>query len=187
MNALRLLPIGEIEIEIVRALIPGMKRALGSECEITRERLDPAFAYHAGRRQYRSSDLLDRMRGLLEPGMDGMVGVAAVDLYIPILTFVFGEAELGGKCAVVSSFRLHQEYYGLPPDAGLMRERLLKEALHETGHTRGLTHCADYSCTMAASHSVELIDLKGTAFCKRCLARMRRESDWSFSTLVQNR
>jgi archaemetzincin len=99
-----------------------------------------------------------------------MLGVSAVDLYIPILTFVFGEAQVGGPCAVVSAHRLRQEFYGLAPDHELFRERLLKEAVHELGHTLSLTHCDDYRCVMASSHAVEWIDLKESRLCPACRA-----------------
>jgi predicted Zn-dependent protease len=102
-----------------------------------------------------------------------LVGVTDVDLYIPILSFVFGEAQLGGHIAVVSYHRLHQQFYGLPRDDSLLRERLVKEAIHEAGHTRGLTHCDDYDCVMAASHAVEWLDLKGAGFCASCRGRIR--------------
>ena len=66
------------------------------------------------------------------------------DLYVPVLTFVFGEAQLEGNCAVVSTARLHEEFYGMPASDDLLGERLLKEAVHELGHTFGLRHCADW-------------------------------------------
>jgi archaemetzincin len=97
-----------------------------------------------------------------------MLGVTAVDLYIPILTFVFGEAQMAGPCAVVSAHRLRQEFYGLPPDPDLLRHRLLKESVHEIGHTLNLTHCEDYTCVMAPSHAVEWIDLKESSLCAAC-------------------
>jgi len=93
-----------------------------------------------------------------------------VDLYIPILTFVFGEAQMGGPCAVVSAHRLRQEFYGLPPNPELFRQRVIKEAVHEIGHTLNLTHCEDYSCAMAPSHAVEWIDLKEGTLCAGCRA-----------------
>jgi archaemetzincin len=102
--------------------------------------------------------------------------VTCLDLYLPILTFVFGEAQLEGACAVVSAHRLRQETYGLPPDQMLLRERLLKEAVHELGHTFGLTHCADRSCVMASPHSVEWIDLKTAEFCPSCLPTILAQS-----------
>jgi Peptidase family M54 len=100
-----------------------------------------------------------------------LLGVTALDLYIPTLTFVFGEAQLAGPCAVVSTYRLRQEFYGLAPDPHLLGERLLKEAVHELGHTLNLRHCDDYRCAMAPSHAVEWIDLKTARFCPACQAQ----------------
>jgi archaemetzincin len=79
---------------------------------------------------------------------------------------------MGGRCALVSTHRLRQEFYGLPGDPELLRERLLKEAVHELGHTLELTHCDDYDCVMASSHSVEWIDLKTPNLCNICLERV---------------
>jgi archaemetzincin len=94
-------------------------------------------------------------------------------LYIPILTFVFGEAQMGGKCSVVSYARLRQEFYGLPADVNLLARRLLIESIHELGHTLELHHCDDYRCVMSSSHAVEWIDLKEQTFCMDCAAKAR--------------
>ena len=75
--------------------------------------------------------------------LSGILGVTDVDLAIPMLSFLFGQAQLDGRVAVVSLCRLHQEFYGLPADRGLLRERTVKEVLHELGHTFGLAHCSD--------------------------------------------
>jgi archaemetzincin len=99
-----------------------------------------------------------------------LLAVTSFDLYIPILTFVFGEAQLNGPCAVLSTHRLRQEMYGLAPDVELLQQRTLKEAMHELGHTMGLTHCEDYTCVMAPSHAVEWIDLKTRSLCASCRA-----------------
>ncbi len=77
---------------------------------------------------------------------------------------------MGGPCAVVSAHRLRQEFYGLPADPDLLAQRLLKEAVHELGHTLELTHCEDYHCVMAPSHAVEWIDLKESTLCPACRA-----------------
>ena len=82
-----------------------------------------------------------------------VLGVTTCDLYVPVLTFVFGEAQLDGNCAVVSTARLHEEFYGLPRERCLLRERLIKEAAHELGHTFGLRHCPDWRCVMSSSHA----------------------------------
>jgi archaemetzincin len=145
--------------------------------EILPAALDPEFAFHTERQQYHSTEVLARMRSFVSPDSWRLLGVTGVDLYIPILTFLFGEAQVGDTCAIVSFHRLQQEFYGLPPDPELLRQRLAKEAVHELGHTLELSHCEDYRCAMAPSHAVEWIDLKGTAFCAHCRARAATPSN----------
>jgi len=169
---LQLLPIGKLDGGLLNDLAPALKSTFGVPCEILPAPLDPEFAFHGERQQHHSSEILARMQSLLTPRSWRVLGVAAVDLYIPILTFVFGEAQVGGPCAVVSLHRLRQEFYGLPADANILRERLLKEAVHEVGHTLNLTHCDDYRCAMAPSHAVEWIDLKENWLCSACQARV---------------
>jgi len=140
--------------------------------EISRLRLDPEFAYHGERQQYHLSEILQAMQRLVTRDSWRVLGVTAVDLYIPILTFVFGEAQIGGPCGLVSAHRLRQEFYGLPPNAEMLGQRLLKEAVHEIGHTVALTHCEDYQCAMAPSHAVEWIDLKDVSLCETCRAQV---------------
>lgn len=172
-NALiHLLPIGEIDHRLLETLSFRLSKQSRLPCEILPPAFTPDFAYHAERQQYHSSEILARMQQHLRPGGWRVLGVTAVDLYIPILTFVFGEAQLGGACSVVSMHRLTQEFYGLPPDRGLLMDRLFKESVHELGHTVELTHCDDYRCVMAPSHAVEWIDLKESNFCPECEARV---------------
>jgi archaemetzincin len=173
MNRIQLLAVGETEAALMQSLGPPLEAEFGAQCEILEARLDPSPSLHPERRQYLSTDLLNRMRSDLVLGAGRLLGVTPLDLYIPILTFVFGEAQLNGSCAVVSTHRLRQEFYGLPPDPELLRERLIKESVHELGHTLGLTHCDDYLCVMAASHAVEAIDLKSSSLCADCHARSR--------------
>lgn len=163
-----LLQIGGINREVLRTLAGDLSHVFSMPCEVLPAVLDPMPAFHWERKQHHSSELLLAMQPLVGDGNLKLLGVAEVDLYIPILTFVFGEAQMGGPCAVVSRYRLRQEFYGLPPDEQLLRERLLKEATHELGHTFGLVHCEEYQCTMASSHAVEWIDLKGKALCAAC-------------------
>lgn len=97
-------------------------------------------------------------------------GVTSLDLFIPILTYLFGEAQLKGHCAVVSLHRLREEFYGLPPNPELLLHRVVKESVHELGHVSGLRHCLDWHCVMASTHDVERLDLKGEEYCSSCLA-----------------
>lgn len=172
MKHLQLLPIGKLDGGLLLDLAPAMADTFRMPCEILSRPLDPEFAFHGERQQYHSSEILQRMQSFLNPNSWRVLGVAAVDLYIPILTFVFGEAQVGGPCAVVSLHRLRQEFYGLPQDRETLRYRLVKEAVHEIGHTLDLTHCDDYRCAMAPSHAVEWIDLKDSALCASCQSRV---------------
>jgi len=170
MKLLHLLPIGNVDDGLLYHLRPIIEQTFRVPCHVLPIRMDPQFAYHGERQQYHSSEILHGMQSYVRDDTWRMLGVVAVDLYIPILTFVFGEAQMGGPCAVVSTHRLRQEFYGLPADPELHRQRVLKEAVHEVGHTLSLTHCQDYSCAMAPSHAVEWIDLKENTLCTGCRA-----------------
>ena len=177
MKHLQLLPIGKLDGGLLMELAPAVADTFRMPCEILSRALDPEFAFHGERQQYHSSEILQRMQSFLAPNSWRVLGVAAVDLYIPILTFVFGEAQVGGPCAVVSLHRLRQEFYGLPEDQEILRYRLAKEAVHEIGHTLDLTHCDAYRCAMAPSHAVEWIDLKDSSLCASCQSQILTSSD----------
>ncbi|MBZ5720265.1 MAG: archaemetzincin [Acidobacteriia bacterium] len=172
MKLLQLLPIGNLDGELLMDLGPALADTFRMPCEVITPALDPEFAFHGERQQYHSSEVLHRMQGRIRPESWRVLGVTALDLYIPILTFVFGEAQMGGPCAVVSAHRLRQEFYGLAADRDILRQRLFKEAVHEIGHTLNLTHCEDYGCVMAPSHAVEWIDLKESTLCPNCQSRV---------------
>ncbi len=175
MKVLQLLPIGDFDSRLLEFTGASLGRLMGVPWEARSRGLDPAFAFHPERLQYHSSELLGAMQSHLDRHTWRLLAVTDADLYIPILTFVFGEAQIGGPCAVVSTHRLRQEFYGLPRDPELLRERLLKEAAHELGHTLHLTHCDDYRCAMAPSHAVEWIDIKSAQFCSFCRGDARDE------------
>ena len=127
---------------------------------------DLTQAYNPERRQYLSSKLLSAL-GKAER-QERVVGVADVDLYVPRLNFVFGEADVLSGAGIVSLYRLRQEYYGLAPDEALFLERATKEIIHELGHTFGLGHCPNNRCVMHFSNSLADTDLKDAHFCSKC-------------------
>jgi archaemetzincin len=131
------------------------------------------FAFDRERNQYGSIPVLEMIGRHCPADALKLLAVTGRDLFIPVLTFVFGHAQLGGRVAVISLARLRQEFYGLAPNREIFLQRAYKEALHETGHTFGLVHCAERSCAMSLATSVRQIDLKDAAFCPSCAARLR--------------
>jgi len=130
--------------------------------------LDGSFAWNTSRNQYESTLLLAALLNKFS-GFEGKIlGITSGDLFVPVLTYVFGEAQLEGRAAVVSSHRLHDEFYGLAQNNSVFTSRLVKESIHELGHTFGLLHCSDYLCVMHSSTGVEEIDIKSEKLCRRC-------------------
>ncbi len=126
----------------------------------------PIQAYDPERKQYDSSKLLASLGEAKRE--EKVVGIADVDLYVPRLNFVFGEADIGAGTAIVSLCRLRQEHYGLDPDEALFLERATKEIIHELGHTFGLEHCPNNKCVMHFSNSLADTDVKEVRFCDKC-------------------
>jgi archaemetzincin len=173
MGFLRVVPIylGPYE-ELLTSMRERVERLFGLTVEVRPPMFDPEVAFDAARGQYNSRVMLSQLQ------KDGdafrILGITGVDLFIPVLTYVFGEAQLDGPTALVSIHRLRPETYGLPADPSLLSERLFKEVVHELGHTFGLIHCATQTCVMRSSTYVEEIDLKGARFCGACAASLQR-------------
>ncbi len=173
---IELIPLGsETRIDLLDDLAAALARIFRSSCHVNPQLLDIEFARDARREQYHSTAILRRMAQTPPPTGRRRLGVTGADLFVPVLTFVFGEAQLEGQCAIVSYKRLFEEFYGLPANPPLLFERLRKEAVHELGHTFGLKHCIDWRCVMASSHAVERLDVKTADFCGECLKSIKNE------------
>lgn len=127
------------------------------------------------RNQYNSTWILSQLLKLAPEENCRIIGVTEMDLYVPVLTYVFGEAQLNGIAAVVSSYRLRDELYGLPKNPQRLKDRLEKEAVHELGHTFGLIHCRNPNCVMYATTYAEEIDLKSKNLCRVCSAILDKQ------------
>jgi len=173
-GTIRIIPITPVDEQLLASLPDPLESAFKLPAAVEEENhMDPSFAYDLSRTQYNStlliSAFLDRWKG----NEGKILGVTSVDLFVPVLTYVFGEAQLDGPIAVVSTYRLDETLYGLPPSPKLAAARLLKEAIHELGHTFGLIHCHEFECVMHSSTAVEEIDLKSAQFCVACEGRLR--------------
>jgi archaemetzincin len=130
--------------------------------------LDLSEYYDSGRRQYNGHRLLELIDALVLPDAVKTIGLFNVDLFIPILTYIFGQAVLSGKTGIASLYRLNNERYGMPANKNILLERFKKEVIHELGHTFGLIHCHTQNCVMRSSTYVEDIDLKELHLCQAC-------------------
>lgn len=130
--------------------------------------LDLSEFYDPARRQYNGTSLLKKVDNLFGNDPEKTIALFKVDLFIPILTYIFGQAYLNGRSGIVSVYRLSNERYGLRADEGLLTDRFRKEVIHELGHMFGLVHCPDPICVMRSSTYVEDIDQKSHSFCSSC-------------------
>jgi len=169
MRTLQMVVVGDgVPLEARDRMAVTLAHSFGFSAKVIGETLNPDGAFDVSRNQYHSTRILEQL-ARVDAGQDSRVlGITGFDLYVPVLTFVFGEAQLAGRCALVSCHRLRDEFYGLPPRPDLLEERLIKEAMHELGHTYGLRHCENWECVMASTHSVERLDLKKIEFCPAC-------------------
>lgn len=148
----------------------------GVATDVLRSTLEVERAFDQSRGQYNSTALLTLLLNQI-PSLDNKyILIVDADLYIPVLTFVFGEAQLSGIASVVSTHRLQNQFYGLPHDDAITMVRLEKEVIHELGHTFGLYHCRQFECVMRSSTYVEEIDLKKAEPCKSCSAFLRKSA-----------
>ncbi len=169
-------PVGKIDDKILLFLAIQLKRVFpGISIAMSEAIPVPTSSYDSNRDQHVSSLILDEILSSFRPEIgDKVLGIADVDAYSGNLNFVFGEAYVNGRAAVIYLKRLRPEFYGMAPDEGLFLERILKEAVHEIGHTLGLGHCENPRCVMHFSNSILDTDYKDYNFCERCKRMVER-------------
>ena len=130
--------------------------------------------FNPARRQYNAREIVGEVAGkhMSQSKSDRILFVVDGDIYVPGLNFVFGLAWL--NMAIISTYRLRQEFYGLEPDRKLFIQRLMKEATHEIGHLLGLGHCSNRRCVMAFSNWIGDTDHKSWRLCPECSRKLRR-------------
>jgi len=166
-------PLAEIDSQILEILKQSLGPTFNCSVEIKAQISHLDYAYEPERKQYLASRLLATLPSFsMEPG-DKCLSIVDVDLYAPGLNFIFGEADISSGVAIISLYRLRQERYGLPQDEGLFRDRTIKEAVHEVGHTYYLSHCPDVKCVMHFSNSLPDTDIKRATFCQKCQQKLR--------------
>jgi len=160
-------PSGECDADIFSPIDREIQRIFGYRTEIIPLLDNVDFAFDANRNQYHSTKILDKLAEMAPEQADKVLVITGVDLFIPILTHVYGEAQIGGRSCVISTYHFKE---GLSPTRA--REtylaRVVKEALHELGHTFNLKHCPDASCIMHYCRSIDDVDRKTDQMCRYC-------------------
>ena len=166
---IRIVPLLPVTNELIPSIVHPLRSVFHTEVSVEPPHRDIInTVYDDSRAQFNSTQTIIELLRRYPGDRTKILGITAVDLFVPILTYVFGEAQLDGPVCVVSTYRLDDTVYGLPADPALFFERTLKEAVHELGHTYGLVHCKNFDCAMHTSTTAEDIDQKGATLCAEC-------------------
>jgi archaemetzincin len=173
MGFIYIFPIGSIEDEVLTVLEQRLHQLLDWEIRRAVPMQMPTSAYNAARKQYEALQVMRAVVDATPVDAARLLGIIEEDISIPMLTFVFGQAQLRGRVALMSLARLRQEFYALPANKELMLARAVKEALHELGHTFGLVHCSTPTCVMTLANDIQHVDEKESEFCSGCAVLFR--------------
>ena len=159
---------GYIESWILEKISEDVERVFILPVKIKEGQINLSDFFEYSRNQYNANGLLKVIEQRFSNPASKTLSVFNVDLFIPILTYIFGQAYLGGKCGIASLFRLGNEKYGINVDERIYLDRIRKEIIHELGHMFGLYHCLNPYCVMRSSTYVEDIDQKNWTLCSKC-------------------
>lgn len=120
------------------------------------------------RSMYRSTELLNYFSENLPDETGKILFIADSDLYSPVFSKFYGEAQLNGKTGILSLFHLKEDSGSRMKNKQILLSRAEKEAIHEIGHLFGLIHCRDVNCVMHLSSTIYDIDIKSSSFCNHC-------------------
>jgi len=167
-------PVGDFSSELTEAIAGEIQRVFGFSCTIDAVLQDISFALDQNRNQHHSTMIIEQLAARAPARAIRVIAIAQVDLFIPILTHVYGEAQLGGTACVVSTFRLNEGRSGMNISQKYIG-RVVKEAIHELGHTFNLRHCPEDSCIMHYCRNEEDVDRKSDELCRYCKVMLEDE------------
>ncbi len=154
--------------DVVRIVSDSLQGILKIPVDIAQPVPVPQTAFMESRNQYNSMAVIKHLSERYSSGGLKILGITNKDLCTPILTYVFGEAYMGGDAAVISCFRLYRGQSGEPVSTDDFLNRVVKVALHEIGHTFNVPHCHTGRCVMRASNSLKELDEKLNYLCDYC-------------------
>ena len=171
MSVIRILPLQFSRVEALGKMLSVISSRFGTETILGVQRFDLTPFFDPVRSQYNANEMIRKLVPLASE-KDKIVGITDLDLFIPVLSYIFGQAYLGGSIALVSGHRLENARYGLPNDPEIFYSRLLKCIIHELGHAYGLKHCFLPGCVMVSTTYVEEMDQKSDVFCRKCQSEL---------------
>jgi archaemetzincin len=166
-------PIGDVPQISSKTIAANIIGYLNIDADILPRLENPNYAHDERRLQYDAGAILKSLESKAYHDYSKVIGVLDVDIFVPILTHVFGEAKQGGKYALVSLYRLKRDMDGSTSPTPLLLERTAKVALHESGHLFNLLHCMDEKCLMHFSGGLQDLDRTPLYFCRYCSAYFR--------------
>jgi len=169
-ESILLIAYGHFEKDILELIAADVELEFHFPVVTEESHVDLSEFYDPTRRQYNGNKLLNEVDTIYSPELIKKIGLFRIDLYIPILTYIFGQAVFNGETGIASLYRLKNEQYGMKKDDALLLNRLRKVVIHELGHTFGLIHCHNPTCVMRSSTYVEDLDQKDHNLCSKCRA-----------------
>lgn len=168
MQNIYIAPVNISNRELINKVIDELSKILSAKIHTALLEIDLKKSYSIERSQYYSTQIIADTVNQTGNLNGKVVILVDFDLYIPVFTYIFGEAQLKGKHSIVSLCRLHEEFYTGRTNEELLFERTIKEILHELGHNFGLLHCNNWDCVMHSSSIIEEVDIKGNSYCSEC-------------------
>ncbi|MCX7823083.1 MAG: hypothetical protein N2260_06555 [Syntrophobacterales bacterium] len=173
LPSIGIVSVGKLGNLIPRVVAANIQGILDVPVSIIGEIEIPEETFILERRQY-DAGLMLKILEEVSTNHFCILGVTYVDLCIPVFTYVFGEAQLGGRTAIVSTYRLQRGELGETISESVFYERVVKVALHEIGHVFSLYHCENEYCLMRFSSKLGALDSLPILFCDRCLFLLKR-------------
>lgn len=170
-----LVPVGTLDEALLEKIAKTLEETFQRKATVHRSLPVPKYAFNPTRGQYHSAAIMKRVETLRVAEWDSAIGIVDVDLFVPEVPFIFGEADRSTRSAIISVTRLRPETGTAESKRELTYKRLVSESIHQIGMIRGLAHCPNNRCVMFFSATVQDTDKKGMSFCANCRKRLMSE------------